>query len=324
MNDGSVKMLKFNALRVWIEFDLLVDIDYGLIAYIAQNFADDRLFYLNNLFADHKIVKGDLYLREVYNPLEPISKESVEMASLDSLYDQFFERYKVKILEEACITDIYNVAKAMILSDSGTLVSIICKDQYEVDIINRILPQRKKNRDWDIILHDSNEDNLDARDCDSLMVKYSKNLFKYSHIEGKVIYLADLRCNIDKKVWETTHSKYPNMDATLYFENNEVKFIQMYAYNSEYSDDDEFYEFEEEEEYVEHNRDGSVHYRFEDDPDVSHSDVEMLKEWLSPQELQDIEAKSTRKKGIVSDADDFEEVKNPYGEMTRLLYDEYD
>ena len=60
----SVKNLEFNTLNMYIEFEMIVDTDFGLLRFIAENFADERMFYIDTLNEDDNLIKGMLYERE--------------------------------------------------------------------------------------------------------------------------------------------------------------------------------------------------------------------------------------------------------------------
>lgn len=299
----SVKNLEFNTLNMYIEFEMIVDTDFGLLRFIAENFADERMFYIDTLNEDDNLIKGMLYERESYNPLVVPAIDESNMEKLNSLYDQFMDRYRKEILLDSVPTDICTLANNLIISDSNTFVSILCKDEMEEKIVNALLPEHRKDKDWDIIFYDPEDSNgIDIELCDALCIKYSKNLFRYNNIEGKTLYIADLLCNFDIAMWDNDRTKFPNLDSIIYIENNDVKFIEMYSYDPSYSVNGTFDYEESDEEEIVYNDDGSIHYDFEEESGVSHNDVELLKEWLTPEELAHvISTQKVEKNGPVTD-----------------------
>ena len=301
---ATVKQLKPINTNVYIEFDMIVDIDVGIIKFIGEYFNDDRIFYSDIFDNDDNIIKGLLYDRQHYNPLT-VPAINEDDSVLDDLYDQFIEKYKEEILTEyACVTTIVEFAAKLIFVDSYTAVTFICKDKLEHDIMKNIMDQLKCNpKDYTILV--TNNEEISVAEADALLIKYSKNLFNYNKLEGKTIYLADLFCNIDNKVYEDKHTKIPNVDAVIYAENNEFKLITMYPYDDSYSVNNEFdYGYSN----SETTSDEDDRYIFEGE--VPPGDIELLEQWLSPEEM------AAAKVGNIKNQDDDDEINleafNPF------------
>ena len=53
-----IKQLNPISTTVYIEFDMIVDVDVGLLRYIGLEFADDRMFYTEIFDNEDNVIKG--------------------------------------------------------------------------------------------------------------------------------------------------------------------------------------------------------------------------------------------------------------------------
>lgn len=282
-----VKQLNINPITttIYIEFDMIVDVDFGLLRYVGANFADDRIFYTELFDNEDTVIKGLLMERESYNPLAVPAIDETDIALLNSLYDQFMEKYKYDIVQYSDITALIEWIVKLLHSNSGIQVSILCRDEIEKSTINDIMEQCQTSN-YDIIM--TNNDTVDVRGADVIVTKFSKNLYNYDYLEGKTIYLADIVCNADIEILENNNTKYPNIDAVLFCESNEFKFITMYPYDNSYSINGEFNITTNDPSYYEDDE----RYVFDDDDEVTYGDVKLLEQWLSPDELEQAKLKN--------------------------------
>lgn len=308
-----IKQLNPISTTVYIEFDMIVDVDFGLLRYVGLEFADDRMFYTEIFDNEDNVIKGLLMERENYNPLIVPAINEEDKALLDSLYDEFFEKHKKEIIECSDITALLEWIIKMLHANSGIQVVILCKDELEKYVIDDIMEQCETNSYETLIVHLDNNNLINAKEADVIVTKYSKNLFYYDNLDGKTIYLADLMCNADKEILESTKTKYPNIDAVLYCENNEFKFITMYPYDNSYSINGDFDITTNSPEYYEEDNDMSDDDKYVFEDEVSDGDIRILEEWLSPEELE--KAKVGYQRNMQNQSDDDEVIMekfNPY------------
>lgn len=151
-------------LNALIDFDFLVNTEFGLIKFIQSNFMDDRVFKLDMLSRSDREILSLLYSRTNYNPLSIISTED-NMKDIDKLYESFMDTYKKDIIScsvsEKKIYEFVSVA-VMTGSSSGTRVSIAVKDDYEINAIKRRLGKANIS---DL------RDSIDIKNYDPLYVK---------------------------------------------------------------------------------------------------------------------------------------------------------
>ena len=93
---SDIKILDFEEHEiVYVEFNMLVDTDYGLIKFIADNFADESMFYTDVLFMDEHLLKGMLMERTNYNPLTVPAIDEDNITLLNTLYDNISSKNSI-------------------------------------------------------------------------------------------------------------------------------------------------------------------------------------------------------------------------------------
>lgn len=295
---------------IFVEFDMLIDVDFGLLQFVGDKYADDRIFYTEIFENNENVIKGLLMERENYNPLTVPAKEDINITLLNSFYDEFMEKHKQEIIENySDITSIFDWIVKLLKSGSNMMVTIICKDELEKSIIDSMMSQLNLY-DYEIIISENNEVNV--KNADVLVAKFSKDLFFYQNLEGKTIYLADLLCNADLDMLEQKHVKFPNIDAVLYCENNEFKFMTMYPYDDSYSINGEFDILSNDIEEDDINEEDGEKYVFEDSDEINHGDIALLESWLSPEELEEAKIKNQTNNDDEEDDEVTLEFFNPY------------
>ena len=285
---SDIKVLDFDESEVvYVEFEMLVDMDYGLIRFIADKFADEDMFYTDVLFKEEKLLKGMLMERRYYNPLTvpAIDEDNIEL--LDKLYDQFFERYHDEILDYSVFT---NVMEAIIkyIVMSSVKVQFICDYTSEAKVLYDILNKFNIHTSaYSIFIREDKNSIIDVSKCNIFVAKYATNLYRYSGLDTKNIYLADLVCNLDQEKLEEKNIRYPNIDSILYYSENQINYMQLYPYDEDYAVNGIFwYEIEAEEESKEYEKDSKGYIIFNpSEYEMSNSDVNMLKEWMSPEQF---------------------------------------
>ena len=98
-----VKQLNPINTTIYIEFDMIIDVDFGLLRYVGLEFADDRIFYTEIFENDDNVIKGLLMEREKCNPLTVPAIDEADSELLNKLYDEFFEKYKNNLTKNGVI-----------------------------------------------------------------------------------------------------------------------------------------------------------------------------------------------------------------------------
>jgi hypothetical protein len=166
-----------------------------------------------------------LYERVDKNPLiEPSLVE--EREEIDELYKSFFEDEEIytDILQRAMPTELYNVIDYAISSVDDIDVSIVCRNNLEVELLKRYETTKKINKIH--LLSDLN------KKASSYKNKYTQIYVKTGDSEvldfidktgtyTATVYLADYKFNSDMM-------KESNVIASILMEGNDVTTIDLY------------------------------------------------------------------------------------------------
>lgn len=201
-----------------IPFDMLIDIDLGLIRLIREKFYDPNVFLTGILDSDEESIKYYLLTRPVRNPLYIIMKDDSNTKLMDSLYNQFIEQEYDKILELSPTTGIFELPIASSTVPHAVKFSILCNSKKELDEYMK----REGNITNAIIESDLSKVNID--NFDNIYIKNYEDIKKYNNLKRKNIYIGDYLFN---KTKDPSTGKYvPLVDISIeMIPQNNIKFI---------------------------------------------------------------------------------------------------
>ena len=193
--NGQVHGLNGKSLNALIDFDFIVDIDFGIIRFIRENYADKRAFKLDVLDKSDKEILSLLSTRDNWNPLSIISSEE-NMNDIDDLYNSFFEKYKEQIIHrsvaEVSITDFVSLAIEEGFNMGINVTISVSDDVEESEILSHF--------DRVNILKKSVQSSKDILMYDPIYVKDYRTFTKLgleNDIQNKKIYITPRKYNID-------------------------------------------------------------------------------------------------------------------------------
>lgn len=183
-----------------IPFDLLIDLDYGLIKLIAEAYRDDSVFDLEicDLYYKQLIIK--LIERRDKNPLSIIMKKTKD-PDLKRMYNDLKEEYYKNFMEEElwniCTKSMYTAietAVANFLKVEGIDPTVLCRNETELKFIESI-PELKNVK---TLLGDY--DSIDPEVYDIIYFKNFEDILKIqSKIYAKNLYVAEYDFNLEKR-----------------------------------------------------------------------------------------------------------------------------
>ena len=172
--------------NILVDFDLLVDKDYGLIQLIKKDysdndFIDDIIFKMKD-----KILLGELLTRKEKNPLSIIFKKDYTQ-SLDSLYNEFLELELDNILNYSLITNMLDLMITYV-ETSSAIVTVICKNKSEEQFINKYKLKT-------IVYEDFSK--LDIKEYDSIFIKDYSKILEFKNLIAKNIFIGRYNFNLE-------------------------------------------------------------------------------------------------------------------------------
>lgn len=220
--------------HVLIEFDIIVDIDYGILCTIYNKYHDTTIFVDQLLELNDKEWLGLLHDNPTTNPVSVLLDSDYEN-SADDYYNQLINTELEYIYDHSRLTNMALFITNAISTNGLCIIDILCKNNLEYSIMKRLL----KNEDrscFDIILFNFDNNKLfNVNKYTSIFIKYAKSLYNYDNVIGKNVFLAELLCNIDKDIYRSGNGIYPDKLLTaLYVEINNISTIRLYDYDNSY------------------------------------------------------------------------------------------
>lgn len=173
--------------NILIDFNLLIDTDYGLIKLIKTEYSENE--FINVLLSKmrDKIILGELVSRKDKNPLYiALNKDYKESA--DSLYKEFIESEYDSILKYSISTSLLELILTYIETNSCT-VTVICKNKSEEQIINKYKLKA--------IISDNYAD-IDISEFDSIYIKDYREILEFKFLKAKNIFIGNYRFNLEE------------------------------------------------------------------------------------------------------------------------------
>lgn len=177
-------------INTLVPFEVLVDIDMGLLKLIEFEYHDESFFYPGILNTSEENQKYFLVNRTSPNVVESLlTVDDKDLAN--NLYSQFMEREYEKILKLSCNTAICDLT-LLLRKDINQIVRVtcICADEKQ----QKIITDRKISVFKTVV---SKLEDMSIKDFGTIFVKNVEDLYKFRHIEGKTIYIPSYRFNVD-------------------------------------------------------------------------------------------------------------------------------
>ena len=170
-----------------VEFESIVDTDYGIYKYIRENYYNSEYFLKEplRLRTDIEVLQM-LLSRQNVNPLSVLSDEN-----MSTLYIEMMEDKGVKqcILENSRLYDTYGLMITLLREASSLDLEVLCSDELENEYLQKLnCPFRTITMPRDAL----NMDNYSV-----IYPKYLAYLLLYPQpVEGKHIYVPMAKYNM--------------------------------------------------------------------------------------------------------------------------------
>ena len=213
--------------NILVPFNLLIDIDMGLIKLVQYDYHNTEYFYEGMMNADEVSQQYALVTRTNKNPLSILTKEEIDQETIDELYKQFMEKEYDQILELSSNTMISNFIFTLNKSNNSDIIRItaLCNSQKEVDL----LKYREINV-YKTIIGSAKDVSLSS--IDTIIVKDIDDLDNFRYLHMMNIYIADYWFNITLDP-ENPNPLLPIECIQKYGSENEFQIISVYTFKDE-------------------------------------------------------------------------------------------
>lgn len=173
-----------------IPFDLIYDMDYGLMHLIKEKYRDSDTFFLGIVDADDKDLIYQLVNRTNSNPLS-ICARNLSSSDMELLYQDFLNKEYQTIVDHSIKTNLHKAVN--IFCNSGTVTpSILCKNEIEE---NTILNDHEL-KGCTVLLNKDGYANFDTDLYDPIYFKCFSDALRCRTLDAKNIYIANYRFNL--------------------------------------------------------------------------------------------------------------------------------
>lgn len=171
--------------NILVDFDLLIDTDFGLLQLIKKEYHDNDFIDTIILKMKDKILLSELLDRKDKNPLSIAFKKQY-VDNIDSLYDEFMKNEYESILKYSISTSLLDLMLTYAQSNS-CMITVICKNKLEEQIINK----------FNIKSIISSFDKVNIDDFDSIYIKDYTKVLSFKRLKAKNIFIGNYKFNLE-------------------------------------------------------------------------------------------------------------------------------
>lgn len=211
-------------LDILIPFDLVVDLDMGLLKLVRFEYNNNDYFYKGILQGMDDCLRYSLMTREDPNPLSIAAVNPDDHETLDEFYKQFMEREYTKIMnlsQDTAISDLTKVSGMTSASDRIVRITIMCRSEEEKKLINL-----RKMNPFRVIV--SSPEKIDLSQYKALFVKNVYDLDMYRNVEALNLYIANYGFNLVKDPLRSNAPGLPIDIVAKYSKDNEINIFTVY------------------------------------------------------------------------------------------------
>lgn len=175
---------KYNKLLV--EFEFIVDLDLAMVKLIKDKYNNKELVNqdLINTKDENKLISV-LINREHINPLELLMPKY----DTTNLYNDLISNHMNELLEYAKAYDTFSLMITFLREASSISITILCNTKEQSDFIKKLNPM------FNTII--SSRKDIVLSDYTVLYIKYYAHALEYINLNGKHVYIAKARFNMD-------------------------------------------------------------------------------------------------------------------------------
>lgn len=211
-------------LDILIPFELVIDLDIGLLKLVRFEYNKNNYFYKSILQGTDDCLRYALMIREDPNPLSIAAVNPDDKESLNEFYKQFMEREYTKILnlsQDTAISDLTKVSSMSNSADRIVRITVMCRNEEEKKLINV-----RKINPFKVII--SNPEKVDLSQYKALFVKNVYDLDLYRNVEALNLYIANYGFNLIQDPDKSNTPGLPIDIVAKYSKDNEINIFTVY------------------------------------------------------------------------------------------------
>ena len=202
--------------EILIDFNCYVDTEVGLIRLIQEKYLDEKVFNVDLLKSNLRVIIKMLIERKELNPLYLFSNDDISRDDLDDYYKEFMKTEYDNILSRSVTTEISHLVE-LFKSEPNIHVTFLCYNEKEKDLLEK--EKSLKNRK---IILDS--DNVDFSKFTQYYFKYiSEDIEKYI-FPYKTYYFSKYLINFN----DDLNIKYPEIIDKIIYNRGEIEILDLY------------------------------------------------------------------------------------------------
>ena len=202
--------------EILIDFDCYIDTEIGLIRLIRDKYLDDKVFNIDLINSNLRLIIKMLIERKEYNPLYLFANTDVSKEDLDDYYEQFMDIEYDNILSRSVTNEINNWIN-LLKTEPSIHISFLCHNQKQRNMLSSSESLR------------GNTFILEKQDID--LSKYTQFYFKYisEDIEKyifpyKTYYFSRYLLNFT----DDYDLKYPKIIDKIIYNRGEIQILDLY------------------------------------------------------------------------------------------------
>ena len=193
--------------HILIEFDALMDTALSTVELFIQEYGDSKYIKDTIRLTNENGLKNLLAFREKANPLSVVLKSDMSTEDMDSLYNEFIDKYYDKILLNTEVSAMGIVASTILRKMPEVKITTYVTKPHQRELIHHYDDQMLiadytdkctlKERQDETGRIETYYDTIDLTDYTSIFMYNPIESFKlYSNFVGKNVYVARLMFNL--------------------------------------------------------------------------------------------------------------------------------
>lgn len=221
--------------NILVEFETIVDLDFGAMMYIYKNYDDEEKFHFQLMELEDNQIKGLIHDNPETNPVK-ILMDIEDYEEADQIYDDIMANHIMEVLELSPPTNLFTFCRTSMETDGLITINILCtRHEYEEVIEDALSGSRNYNIIYHNFVDENDPEQFNVKYYTSLFLRHVENIFRYDNMDGKTVYIQECLTNMALEPYYAGNGTFPNPRVCgLHMENNRIFIFAPYEYNNSY------------------------------------------------------------------------------------------